>query len=532
MVDIWRLAKAGFLPFFGIYQSNRHRRFRARGSKFMIGLGMAAIVLLLLGTALMYEYAMMISLTLIGAQDLLLPIIMVAASVMTFFASVFRAGNALFSFREYDLLMSLPVPAWKVAASRMLLLYMFDLFFAAILLLPAGALHAVYASPPAAFYPIFLLTLFAVPMLPLALSSAVGTALMALLRRFKRKNILTMIISIAGLVLAMTLSFRSQDILIDFASIGQQIFDSLMKAYPPAYIYNRAVIGSSPLDLLLFILLSLGALWLVSLIAAKNIGRLHEAFAVSGEMARYKGGKAKASSPFMALYRKEMRRFFSSHVLMMNAGIGVVLYTLAAFAMLIFGKNAVMEAMGFGMLSTGTMFYGLLPAVICFFVIMTFPSAAMISLEGKSIDLLKSLPVSPKDIVWAKAGVSLTLTVPAVIINGAIVSAIFGAPPTYALFIILIPLLVAVATAVIGVLVNLKFPSLNWSTEVTVVKQSASTMVMTLLGFLITAAALVLGIATGGSLFGLALTSLAALMLCIIVIALMRTWAVKKFAEL
>ncbi|MGI5900442.1 MAG: hypothetical protein ACOX8S_11090 [Christensenellales bacterium] len=532
MADIWRLAKAGFLPFFGIYRSNRHKRFRRRGAKFALVIGMAAMVLLLLGTALIYEYSMMFSLAMVGAQDLLLPIIMVAASIMTFFASVFRAGNALFSFREYDLLMCLPVPTWKVSASRMLLLYMFDFFFAAILLLPAGALHAAFASPSAAFYPLFLPTLFAVPMLPLALSAAVGTGLMALLRRFKRKNFLTMIVSIAGLALVMALSFRSQELLMDFSSIGQQIFDSVTRAYPPVQIYNRAVIGSSLLDFILFMAVSLGAMLLISLIAAKNIARLHEAFAVSGEMSRYKGRKGKVSSPFMALYRKEMRRFFSSNVLMMNAGIGVLLYTMAAVAMLIFGKNSVLETMGFAMFSDNPMLYGFMPAVICFFVIMTFPSAAMVSLEGKSISLLKSLPVNPVVILWSKACVSLTLTVPAVIINGAIVSAVFGAPIVYAAFIIIIPLLMAVATAAIGVLVNLKFPSLNWSSEVTVVKQSASTMVMTLLGFLLTAATLVASAVTDGSIAGLVLISLAISLLCIVCIVLMRTWGVKKFIEL
>ena len=56
------------------------------------------------------------------------------------------------------------------------------------------------------------------------------------------------------------------------------------------------------------------------------------------------------SSPFMALYRKELKRYFSSTIYVMNTGFGVVLLLIATVFIAIFGVenlDALLEHQGF-----------------------------------------------------------------------------------------------------------------------------------------------------------------------------------------
>ena len=531
MRDIMRLAKAGMMPFFGIYSSNRKNRKNSPARKWLIIIAAIAIYLSLILSVFVYEYGMMTSLVMVGAQNVLVSVVIVAASLMGFFAAVFRAGGVLFSFKDYDLLVSLPIPKWKIAASRMLLLYMFDFLFASILMLPAGVLHVMFASPNALFYPMYILAMFTVPMIPLALSALIGTLLMALTRRFKQKNAVTTVLSMLLLIAFMLLSFRSDKLLLEFGEIGEMVLAQMVKMYPPAYLLNAGVVDGSVLSMAVFVAAALLSMYLISVFAAKNMSRLHESFAVSGEATAYKRSENKEASPFMAVYKKEIKRFFSSSVLIMNGAIGVVMFTMAAVALLFFDVETVLAAMELPMMEMRSL-YGMLPAAIGFFIAMTSPSACSISLEGKSIGLLKSLPIDTKSILWAKAGVSLTLTVPASIINGAIISFAIDAPIEYAVFIVIIPLLLSVICATAGVMINLKLPSFDWSSEVAVVKQSASTMVMTLLAFVIVAAMIFAGSMINGSILGLLVIAVAELALCAVCVTLMRTWAVRKFEAL
>ena len=102
---------------------------------------------------------------------------------------------------------------------------------------------------------------------------------------------------------------------------------------------------------------------------------------------------------------------------------------------------------------------------------MTAPS---VSLEGKNIWLLQSLPVAPSRVLMAKLKMHIVLTLPPALILTA--AALWVIRPEW-YFCILLPALVLVFilfTALMGLLANLKLPNLNWTNEIVPIKQGAS----------------------------------------------------------
>jgi ABC-2 type transport system permease protein len=104
-------------------------------------------------------------------------------------------------------------------------------------------------------------------------------------------------------------------------------------------------------------------------------------------------------------------------------------------------------------------------------------TASSISMEGKSIWIIKSLPVSARDWLTSKLMVSLVMAVPCILISSTMI--VIGLKPTVfnALWIYLIPLSYAVAFGIFGLWLNIRMPRLDWKNEAEVVKQGGATMV-------------------------------------------------------
>ena len=113
--------------------------------------------------------------------------------------------------------------------------------------------------------------------------------------------------------------------------------------------------------------------------------------------------------------------------------------------------------------------------------------APSVSLEGKSLWLLQSLPVTPWQVLRAKLSMQLILT--EIPILFCTVCAVFICPYTLEQLIpaFLVPLLYGVFSALFGLFLGLKMPNLSWTSEIAPIKQSGCVIFSLFGGFLYTA---------------------------------------------
>ena len=126
-------------------------------------------------------------------------------------------------------------------------------------------------------------------------------------------------------------------------------------------------------------------------------------------------------------------------------------------------------------------FYGFVVFTSC----MTCITSSMISLEGKSFNITKGLPVSTEKILLAKVLMSNIISIPVILLSDIIFFIAFKVEILDIVFILLASVIMPTFTALIGILMNLKYPKMDATSDTEVVKQSMSSMVSVFIGMFI-----------------------------------------------
>ena len=121
-------------------------------------------------------------------------------------------------------------------------------------------------------------------------------------------------------------------------------------------------------------------------------------------------------------------------------------------------------------------------SLVIFTSCLTSITSSSISLEGSRISILKSLPVSTKTILKSKILNSILITIPFLIIGDIIAACSFKFSLIDITSSFLISIILPIFVAVFGLIVNLKYPKMNASSDTEIIKQSASSMISTLSG--------------------------------------------------
>ncbi|MEG0702632.1 MAG: hypothetical protein RR449_03600 [Christensenella sp.] len=434
------------------------------------------------------SFGLMQSLKPIGAEYMVLNIMMMAASLTTLFTTIFKVNGTLFGFKDYDLQMALPIKISTLITSRILILYGLNILFVGGIMIPAGVAYAITVQPMAAFYPIFIVTLLAIPLLPIIIATIIGTLVAFAASRFKRKNGLTVIFSVvafmAFMIIWMGFWSKSESIMIDFANISGMINDILLKVYPLTALYGAAVSGSNVVALLGFLLISFGAFAVFVLIVARVFNKINTSITTNRTASNYKMTALNEASPKRALYRKELKRYFSSSQYVLNTAAGPLLLIVASVVLLVGGTSV------FGAYSEIPQFQALLnvaaPMGIALFLTISCTTAASVSLEGKNLWIVRSLPVDTRLILKSKLNVAFVLYYPTILICGTLFNIALKPNLLYIILMYLIPLAYGYFTALFGLKMNIANATFDWTNEITVIKQSKSILYTMLIGMLIT----------------------------------------------
>ena len=165
-----------------------------------------------------------------------------------------------------------------------------------------------------------------------------------------------------------------------------------------------------------------------------------------------------------------------------------------------------------------------------FIACMTCITSSMISLEGKSFNIIKSLPVEPKKILLAKILTSNIITIPAILICDVIFFSVFKVAIIDIVLILLASIIMPTFTAILGVLINLKYPKMDATSDTEVVKQSMSSMISVFIGMFIGVLSIA-AVIIGGNLFIILELLIFSIIVCILWNVLKR-YGIRKFKEI
>ena len=191
----------------------------------------------------------------------------------------------------------------------------------------------------------------------------------------------------------------------------------------------------------------------------------------------------KVTTPLKSLLKNETNRYFNSPALMINTLLGPLGIIALTIWIAIDKGNTVLElvtAFGFSP-STVYLIYGLIFAGLA---ILTYPSAVSISIEGKQLWILRSIPIPARTVITAKALFNIILLVPLTLTAGIVLMFALKISLLDFILMISIPILMAILVSYSGVLINIFFPKFEYENENTLIKQSTSATIMLFVGLL------------------------------------------------
>ena len=423
-------------------------------------------------------------------------LMLMAGSVLGAITTMTKAGPALFAASSLDPLLSLPLSRRTVVLSRIFSLYFEEFLINAGMLLTAGVCcRIVIRDLPAAFWPVLLLAVFLAPLIPMGVGGLAGLFVAMLTARMKKKSLFTTVFSMAFVVGVMFLSFNAGTMFTDMADIAGALQAKVFGIYPPARLFVNGLSGDL-VSCLLFAAVSLACLALLCLLAVKGFTFFYGAINATAASKAFRMGRQKRSGTLMTLVRKELRQKYNTPVWIMNTDMGTLMAVILTVLLAVGGKAPVAEVLEevFGRGDQAQLLFGLVIAVVqC----MNLTASSAVSMEGKGLYIVKSLPIRAN--VWLRSKILVSMLPPAAggLVCGLILTVAWHLP-VWSFFMILgLCLLFGWAFSAVELSLGLHFARFDWETPTEVIKQGGSVLLSMLITFLMVGAAAVLVIFFG-----------------------------------
>ena len=457
------------------FYDTRKNKARSRGAQIgMFALFAVVMVGMLGGMFTVTSLSMCGGLVSAGADWLYFAVMGLIALFLGIFGGVFSTYASLYLAKDNDLLLSMPIPVRDILISRMLGVYLLGAMYAGVVIVPAVIVYWVVAAP--GFGPALCGVAFALLLTVsvLALSCALGWVVAKISVKLKNKSIITVLISLAFFGGYYFVYFKATEMIRTLVENAAFYSEKIKGAAYGLYLFGQAAAGDVR-ALLLFAAVSLALFGLTWLVLSKSFLKIATATGGVTKTA-YKEKAVRAQKPDAALLKKELRRFVASPNYMLNCGLGALFLPAAGIALLVRGRDVSMlltNALG----GRTDALPVLLCGAACLLASMIDTAAPSVSLEGKSLWLLQSLPVAPESVLRAKLGVQLLLALPAMAVCAVCGGIGLRLPAAQFALATVVMLAYALLTALFDLFLGVRMANLSWTNEITPIKQGGSVTV-------------------------------------------------------
>lgn len=406
--------------------------------------------------------------------------------------SAFNTYAGLYLSKDNDLLLSMPIPPRHILLSRMIGVYAIGLLYESVVLLPAVVVYWIIGRPSVSGVVFSVLLIFFLALIVLALTCLLGWIIALISSKIKGKSAISVLISLVFVVAYywFCINYYSalQGLLANMDAIGLHI----RKKIYPVYLLGRAFCGR-PLPMLASVLFCLMVFALTWFILSRSFTKLTSRQSAAAQPSRRAAAQSdvRMRKPEKALLHREFLHFLSSPTYMLNNSLGTVFTLFAAAAVLIYRDRLL------PVVSQLPQLQGALPIAVvgaaALLAGMNVLSAPSVSLEGERLWIVRSLPVSTRQILNAKQLLHCILTVPPALIFLIVLGVVLGLSGSTLCICAAVVFVLTFLNAQFGLILNLLMPNLQWKSETVPVKQSLPVGIMLIGGWIVAAGVSILG---------------------------------------
>lgn len=438
---------------------------------------MASVYVFLILFVFLYTGSMSYGLILLGAGEAVPAYLITMASIFIFFFGTFTAGASLFRRNGYDILCSLPVSRTAIVASRFVRMYVENLVLTIVVMIPGLVVYAVAQQPDVSFYLTAVMGILTVPLLPVAAAALAGALVTGISSRMKHKSLVEAGLSIALVlgIFCLTPKLEGMEGNITpemLMALSNKVQEALGAVYPPAAWLGTAMVTGNIVGCLGCACVSIVGFLAVATVVSLNFHSICRRLFSNTAKHDYQMEKLSRNSLLVSLCGREFKRYFASGVYVSNTIMGPVLGTVLSGALFFMGMDRIGQMLPFPVDISG-----LIPFLVGGIFCMMTAVSVSVSMEGKNIWVVKTLPIPTKTILDAKILMNLLLMLPFYLVSEVFLIMALKPNALELVWLLVIPEVIALFSCVYGVAVNLRLPVLDWESEVSVVKQSAASLI-------------------------------------------------------
>ena len=411
---------------------------------------------------------------------LLKPFVIVSIFI-TFLSALMKGSGILYLDKSIDLLFSYPIKTKTIVLSKLSFIYFWNVGISFLLLLVPLLYYDSLQKVNILLYVVDFLQIFLIPLIPTLVGVILGNVLYrrlgSLFRAGSYSKSILYLVSFTVFFAFMLFFFRY----IDFATLLKGAIDKFD-------FFNgekRGLLFSHNYKSIILFVISISAGIILSAYVIRTYKKDCAKVQLYSEKSKYTKMNYKEHEKVSALFRRELKRYFSTPVYLLNTMLGIVsLVLLTIYSCLkIDTVTMYLKLMGMSFKVENT--YILLAFVIGLLIILSNVTYASISIEGKQRELLKSYPISIKELLLAKYLFHLSLTVPMIFICATLLGIVCRMNVSEYCLLFLLPTVFSAFAGALGLLRNLVFPNYEWENVTYIVKQSISAIITILLSVLI-----------------------------------------------
>lgn len=414
-----------------------------------------------------------------GLVETIPTLMVVIYSLIVLLLTFLKSSGALVGLKDYDMVMSLPVNNTSVVLSRLTMLYIMNLVIGIIALIPAIIVYSMNTSVVIGDFFVLFVALLLTPIIPMIIALAIGIVIVAVSSKSKHNNIFALLFSIIGILLFVYVSSKLQTMdTSQIADISTMLINYFNQFYPPSFLFSKALLYNDGVSLGLFVLSSFITLLAFVAVISQFYKQLNTRAFSHHTGKDFRLGDLTVSSPFMALYKRELARFFSCTIYALNSCIVIILLLVISIMSVFYLPDVIVEQLeALGIMSV---FEAVIPLVVSVLVCICCTTSASLSLEGKSRWIMCSIPVKAITVFNAKILVNLTVVLPILWISLVLLRFAFPQTAIQTIFLFVTPTIYALFISIIGMLLNVKYPRYDWTSEYYAVKGGAVSVLATI----------------------------------------------------
>lgn len=387
-------------------------------------------------------------------------------SCIIFFSTIIKGSGVLYSDKSIDILFAYPIKERDIVVAKLFCLYLWGLAISiALLLVPLIRYESFQYN--ILFSIMDCIHILVSPIIPVLLGVIFGYIIHSQFAKFFRsisyvRSVLYLILFIVFMVL----------VLFAFNNINLNFLYEQIIGVDDIWIMIKGAFFTHEIETLLsltMVLLIGGLLFTYILMTyKKKCIRIQ----ISSERKSEKKQPLREKTKLYSLLIREMKRYFSIPVYVINTMLGIVLLLLFTVYSCFEPKETLRYGEMIGNIFKIQNIKILLIFAISLLIVLSNTTYASISIEGKNRDVLKAFPISLRELLTAKYLFHLSMTIPVICIAAFVMEIVFKMNIAEMILCLALPITVSAFAGMLGLFLNLLFPNYNWENVTNIIKQS------------------------------------------------------------